>query len=123
VYKGTHQNRQHRVDFIAPADLASGVETMTPEQTRQCLVDRLKQVEKEILSTTDKARKKELGLLKFDLQTQASAIRPKLRGSRALEHFIIEAAKERMTPALWNLILNEAIRAHKAAIETGDAEP
>ena len=95
---------------------------ITPQQRRENLVGLSAQIERAIMATTDKRRKKELGERKFEVQEEISKINKVIRPNRRdLTNFIVEVVKERMTKAQFGLVLNEAERRHDAYKNAGES--
>lgn len=87
-------------------------EYMSPEQERNALVARVKQLQALFtegrLSVDERAR---LGQEQLALQTRINEIRPKLRGKfPGVDKFILDVVRERLTKLEFKSIYEEAIR-------------
>lgn len=83
-------------------------ENLTPEQEREALVARVKQIT-EILATDalDGEQRRQLGALQARLCKRINHIRPKIR-FRGLEAFFCDVVREELGPAKYRLLMMDA---------------
>lgn len=112
MYKIASGNLQHAARVVRLKDLQRDEDsTISPEAERDSIKSRMKQVEAELLDLPKKdPRRIELGLLKFELQTKMSAIRPKTKGPPDVTSMFLEAAREMLPRHTYNNLMTEAVR-------------
>lgn len=92
-------------------------EIMTPEQERDCLVARIKQIDNELTSLPKKdLKRKDLGKLKFEIQAAITAIRPKMK-CKGIEAYVMDVLRDELMPYEWDLLMQKAKARHAADIE------
>lgn len=109
MYKVASRKAQARLVRPIGEMLPSYMETLTPEQQRDCLKAVLHSVAEELKSEKDRWRLKELGQRKHELQEKMHAIRPK-RKAPGVEQFFIEVCKEKMTKVEFNQVMDLAVK-------------
>jgi len=117
MYKIASQNLQHAARPKKVPTFARGENfEITPEEERDSLKSRIKQVETELLQLPrgDK-RRVELGLLKHNLQNRINEIRPKATGPRDLKDYFIDVAREMLPRYTFNALITESTR--RAGVE------
>jgi hypothetical protein len=118
MYKIASDNAQRRASKLTLADLQPAAPlVLTPEEERASLVARTQQIEQELKTCTDKARRKELGQEKFLLCTRISGIRRKPKCPDASQRFI-DAARELLPRYQFNAVMAEAARRAREAEAT-----
>jgi len=98
---------------------------LTVEQQRDNLRARLRAVEAEMLKYgKNTVQRAELGQQKQFIQNEIHAIRPKLRGSREVRDYFIDAARKRLPKALYMAIMDDANEMwRKVQKEVGNSVP
>ena len=109
MYKGVSGNAQRGRDKITLGDIAAAglPEVQTDEQKRSNLVRVLKSIDQQLSSCADLRERRKLGARKHALQQEINAIRPKRR-CKAANDFFIDAARDLLPKATFQLILHEA---------------
>ena len=117
MYKVGSRKAQASVSRASLSDLtAPHALRLTAEQERDSLKSRMKQVEAELLELPRRdPRRKELGLMKLDLQNQMSAIRRKCVGPRGLSEFFMDVCREALPRLQFNQLYEQAHTAARLA--------
>lgn len=110
AFKQASKNNQYRLQNLRNEFLPSYEESLTDEERRDCLKQVLFRIEDMLKNENDKWRKKDLGLLKFEIQEKMRSIRPSMKLKCSIESYFMEAARETLTKDLFSLILGKANR-------------
>lgn len=123
MYKTTSRNAQNAREHTKLADMADGEQILTPEQKRDSLKSRLKQIDADILQAKKdgkpKSYIKKLGKEKYGLAQAMKAIRPKVRlKDRGVPQHFVDAAREMLPGYTFKKLMSEASRRAQATSES-----
>jgi hypothetical protein len=115
MYKIASENAQRGRERIADwTVLAHGNETQTDEDKRRNLVRCVQRLLEEHKTCTNRAERGALGQKIQELQNAINAMRPK-RKMPGVEQYFIDAAREMLPKAMFNLVMNRAVSKMKEA--------
>jgi hypothetical protein len=86
MYKKTSDSLQRRLSRLKLGELAK-YQSDSPEEDRENLVRRFKQIQ-DLIKTADKNERRKLGLEQQEIQKMISAIRPKRKGGSGYAGFL-----------------------------------
>jgi len=110
-----HSTKGSRRGFDLLDHGANPASVLSLEEQRASMVASVKALTQRLSGITDKQARATIGQQLYELNTAINALRPKMKGSPNVASFFIEVAKERLSKAVYQSLMDEAADRERAA--------